>query len=898
MIRIQAWFRETVRVWSEGSRRASRRRRTFALSAERLEERTVLDSALPHLFTVAQDDFVSGIYGALLDRTPTVEEAQKLSQDMSGGTSRVDALARLLATREYDRHAPGPWLKNLYDDVLGRAPDKAGLAAWTRAAAGTAREVVARAFLNAKEFQGLVSAALAEAAATSGAPAFQTEALVTSLLVQFKKGINNGFSRLTSGGATAGATVEPTDIPGLFRVNGSESVLVGLAVSLPQLRNVLYVETEQSFSLSLTANDPKYTDNTLWGLTGAYGIGAATAWNTTTGSTKVVVADIDTGVDYNHPDLYKNIWVNQSEIPGSWLTKQNGTYSRTVSKSQVKDVDSDGKITFWDLNDAANSGLMWDNNGNGRIDAGDVLLARSQGGWEDGTDAGANGYVDDIVGWNFVSKTNKPMDDQDHGTHVAGTIGAMGNNSLGITGVNWKTQIMALKWMYPVNNGASATGYLTNASAALRYAANNGAKVSNNSWGGPGGDSTLRDAIVYAGSKGQVVVVSAGNDTKNISTNASYPAAYHLSNMIVVAAINSTGGLAGFSNYSSTLVDVGAPGVGIYSTTRNNTYKSFNGTSMAAPHVAGVVALVQAAFPSLSVAQVIGRVVNGATALASLAGKTVTGGRLDAVKALAGGGGGGGTVVVPAAPTTPAWSATNATNGILSWSAVSGATGYTVQSSTNGTSWSKYGDFGGTTANVAVGRYYRVAAVNSAGTSGYSGSVFASPPAVTIPAAPGAPSWSSAGGDTINLSWTAVAGATSYNVQWWNSSTAAWVDLGNYSVTSLSISHGLGYYWRVQAANSAGAGNYGAYTLAGQTPGAPWWNSTGGSNINLSWNSVGATNYVVQWWNSSTAAWVNLGTYGSGTTSLSINNGYNYYWRIGAVYGSSNALYGSWVLAK
>ena len=257
--------------------------------------------------------------------------------------------------------------------------------------------------------------------------------------------------------------------------------------------------------------------------------------------------------------------------------------------------------------------------------------------------------------------------------------------------------------------------------------------------------------------------------------------------------------------------------MGIYSTTRNNTYKSFNGTSMAAPHVAGVVALVQAAFPSLSVAQVIGRVVNGATALASLAGKTVTGGRLDAVKALAGGGGGGGTVVVPAAPTTPAWSATNATNGILSWSAVSGATGYTVQSSTNGTSWSKYGDFGGTTANVAVGRYYRVAAVNSAGTSGYSGSVFASPPAVTIPAAPGAPSWSSAGGDTINLSWTAVAGATSYNVQWWNSSTAAWV---------------------------------------------------------------------------------NLGTYGSGTTSLSINNGYNYYWRIGAVYGSSNALYGSWVLAK
>jgi len=373
---------------------------------------------------------------------------------------------------------------------------------------------------------------------------------------------------------------------------------------------------ETRLLLTTTPNDPSYASE--WGLSAT---AASTAWDTTTGSATVVVADIDTGVDYTHPDLYQNIWINQNEIPAA------------VKKTLV-DADKDGLITFYDLNAAANKGKVMDVNKNGHIDAADLLTKGRYGGWSDGVDNGKNGYADDIVGWDFANNDNNPFDYDGHGTHTAGTIAATGNNGTGVTGVNWKVSLMAVKIFDDQGNSASANAI----AAAIRYSANNGARVSNNSWGGGSYSSAIYSAVAYAQSKGQIFVAAAGNDSMNTDNSryGNWPANFDLDNVISVAATTSTGSLASYSNYGTTNVDIAAPGSSVLSTWTGGGYKSISGTSMATPHVTGAIALMLASNSKLTAAQIKSRLIAGADQSAALVNKSVSGGELNIANAIAG----------------------------------------------------------------------------------------------------------------------------------------------------------------------------------------------------------------------------------------------------------------------
>jgi subtilisin family serine protease len=373
-----------------------------------------------------------------------------------------------------------------------------------------------------------------------------------------------------------------------------------------------------------TPNDPKF--GLQWDL---QNIHVSNAWSITTGSAKTVVAVLDTGVDYNHPDLYQNIWINQQEIPLSRL-------------KNLKDVDQDGIINFYDLNNPINQGVgkITDINHDGRIDAGDILAPMvldsrgndtGLGGWaHHSTQDGDTQHPDDLVGWNFVANNNNPFDDNGHGTHVSGTIGAMGNNGIGIAGINWSVQIMALKFL-----DSTATGTISNAVAALNYSVAHGASITNNSWTGGGNDQNFLQALENARAHGQIFVVAAGNDSQNLDATPGYPASFKLDNMISVAATDQNNQLASFSNYGAGTVDLAAPGVNTLSTTPNGQYEYWTGTSMATPHVTGVLALLKSVHPNWTYRQLIGRVLQTVDPIAGLNGKLITGGLLDAAAALA-----------------------------------------------------------------------------------------------------------------------------------------------------------------------------------------------------------------------------------------------------------------------
>lgn len=389
---------------------------------------------------------------------------------------------------------------------------------------------------------------------------------------------------------------------------------------------IAFAEPDYVVQVGLTPNDTYYgleygLNNIGQIVNGATGtadadIDAPEAWNITTGSVTTVVADIDTGIDYTHPDLYLNIWINQGEIP-------------TAIRNSLTDTDGDGIITFYDLNVAVNQGpgKITDLNANGRIDGGDLLNNAS--GWENNTDNDGDGKIDDLIGWNFVSNTNDPRDDNGHGSHTAGTIGAIGNNGVGVTGVNWKVQIAAMKFL-----NAQGSGAISAAQSALQLSVAKGILISNNSWGGGGFSQSFLNALVAANNAGHVFIAAAGNAASNNDTTASYPANYNVANVISVAATNSNDQLASFSNYGVNTVDIAAPGVSIASTYSNGGYVYLDGTSMATPHVTGVVALERTLNPGLGVADTIGRILNGADVIAGLTGKVAGGRRLNAFNAV------------------------------------------------------------------------------------------------------------------------------------------------------------------------------------------------------------------------------------------------------------------------
>lgn len=332
-----------------------------------------------------------------------------------------------------------------------------------------------------------------------------------------------------------------------------------------------------SFEAALP-NDPKFNDQ--WDMkntgqidkpgTGQAGtegrdINIVPLWNEgVTGERKLLVAVIDTGIDYTHPDLAANIFKNEKEIP------------------------------------------------------------------ENGIDDDENGVIDDVYGANFETGAGvgNGLDDNNHGSHCAGTIGAVGNDSNGISGVNWIVSMIPAKFL-----SAAGSGTLEGAVNAIKYGTKMGAKVSSNSWGGGSFSETLRDAIQEAGDSGSLFIAAAGNDSVDNDADPHYPSNYELSNVIAVAATDNRDALASFSNYGKNTVHVSAPGKNILSTVKGGDYAIYSGTSMAAPHVSGIAALIWGANPSWTAAEVKERLITTSTPVAALKKKSVSRGRVNAYNA-------------------------------------------------------------------------------------------------------------------------------------------------------------------------------------------------------------------------------------------------------------------------
>ncbi|MBI2659191.1 S8 family serine peptidase [Candidatus Woesearchaeota archaeon] len=254
-----------------------------------------------------------------------------------------------------------------------------------------------------------------------------------------------------------------------------------------------------------------------------------------------------------------------------------------------------------------------------------------------GIDDDGNGFIDDVKGWDFYNNDNDPFDDQGHGTHVSGTIGAVGNNNIGVAGVNWNVKVMPVKFL-----GSDGSGTIAGAISSVQYATLMGAHIMSNSWGGGGFSQALKDAISAANDAGILFVAAAGNADNNNDITPTYPANYDVPNVVAVAATDHNDLKASFSSYGANSVHLGAPGVNVYSTVPTGAcslcspsgYSSLSGTSMATPHVSGVAGLIKAQFPLLTSDGIKARLLEGVDLISSMQGITVTGGRVNAYNVL------------------------------------------------------------------------------------------------------------------------------------------------------------------------------------------------------------------------------------------------------------------------
>ncbi len=426
-------------------------------------------------------------------------------------------------------------------------------------------------------------------------------------------------------------------VPGLVQVRAFATTSSGADSALANNKNVASFASNEVLSGQLIPNDSDFGN--LVGLhnVGQFGaladsdIDAVEAWNLSIGSPTVVVGVIDSGIDVTHPDLYLNVWINQGEI-------------LAAKRSVVIDTDSDGLITFYDLNSTRNASNVRDLNSNGYIDAIDLLLDPL---WSDGIDTDHNGFIDDFFGWNFRTGSNEPYapnnpsDSLGHGTHVAGTIGAIGNNSIGVTGVNWRTSLMSLKFLDQNNQGDTASAIAAiNYATMMRtqYATN--VRVLNSSWGQSGSpNSVLRNSIQAAGDSGILLVAASGNGNvlgQGVDNDRTpfYPASYDVESIVAVAASDNRDNLASFSNFGTRGVDIAAPGVGVRSTLPGGRYGEANGTSMATPLVSGTAALIWSELPQATVAEVRRAILDSVDQKPEFANLVAAGGRLNASGAI------------------------------------------------------------------------------------------------------------------------------------------------------------------------------------------------------------------------------------------------------------------------
>lgn len=403
----------------------------------------------------------------------------------------------------------------------------------------------------------------------------------SDLLVKFKAGISKETVQRITSGLNDRVEDEIEAVPGLESIDDMDDEDIDTVVSqYRSLPEVEYAEPNYEINLDDTGmtvepvrpSDPQFDDQWALANQGQRGgkegadISAMRAWSVTTGTDKVVVAVLDSGVDYTHDDLVSNIWVRPN----------------TMAPYSDEDL----------------------------------------------------GTIDDEHGFNAIENTRDPMDDNGHGTHCAGIIGAEGGNDIGISGVNWKVQIMPLKFM-----NAGGSGTTKDAVEAINYVidrkqAGVNVRVISASWGSTQRSRALEDVIRKAYDAGILFVAASGNSSVDTDKFPHYPSSYAIPNVISVAALDRNDRLASFSNFGPKSVAVAAPGVDILSTWLGNEYEEKSGTSMATPVVSGVAALIVAKNKDLSVDELRKRIVTSVDKLDVLNGKVASGGRINAAKAL------------------------------------------------------------------------------------------------------------------------------------------------------------------------------------------------------------------------------------------------------------------------